>query len=123
MTATTFGEFFKELRLRKALTLRQYCQEYGHDPGNISRIERGQLPAPKAETLLRAYAESLGVNEGTDDWLKFLDLAAVSNQTYGISAIKQAELLNRLPLLFRTLDNKELTEERLNQLIEMIKNS
>lgn len=121
--AMTFGEFFKELRLRKGLTLRQYCLEYGHDPGNISKIERGQLPAPRIEGTLRAYASSLDVEEGTDTWLRFFDLAAVSNQTYGIQAIHNKELLNRLPLLFRTLDNKELTEQKLDQLLDIIRKS
>ena len=34
---------------------------------------------------------------------------------------KNEDLIQRLPVLFRTLDNKELTEEKLDQIIELIK--
>jgi hypothetical protein len=34
---------------------------------------------------------------------------------------KNETLVHRLPILFRTLDNKDLTPEKLDQLIELIK--
>lgn len=122
-TAASFGEFFKSLRLKKELTLRQYCQDFGHDPGNISKIERGIFPAPKSDEALRGYALSLGLVEGSDDWVKFYDLASVSNQTYGVHHLTNEEVLNKLPLLFRTMENKELTADKLDSLIELIKRS
>ena len=45
----TFGELFKKLRLRLGMTLRKFCEENDFDPGNISKLERGLLPAPQSE--------------------------------------------------------------------------
>ena len=71
-----FGEFFKERRLELGLTLREFCRVNGFDPGNISKLERGILPPPHGEELRIRYAEALGIEKGSDDWLKFFDYAA-----------------------------------------------
>lgn len=35
--------------------------------------------------------------------------------------LKNEAIIEKLPVLFRTLDNKELTSEKLDQIIELIK--
>jgi transcriptional regulator with XRE-family HTH domain len=57
----SFGEFFKELRIKKELTLRKYCEKYDLDTAQISRTERGLLPAPKVKEKIKFYAETLGL--------------------------------------------------------------
>lgn len=121
--AKTFGTFFRELRLRVSPTLRQFCSDNSFDPGNISKIERDVFQAPTSSEKLNEYAKALKLKQGSEDWINFFDLAAVSNKSMGVDKIEDREILNRLPNLFRTLENKELTAEQLDKLIEMIKRS
>lgn len=117
----TFAEFFKEKRMALGLTLRQFCQKSGLDPGNISKLERGLFAAPQSEGKLEDYAKALKLKKGSDDWILFFDLAAISNRDLGLMKLKNETIIEKLPVLFRTLDNKELTEEKLDQIIELIK--
>jgi transcriptional regulator with XRE-family HTH domain len=116
-----FGELFKQLRIKRGLTLRQFCEQYTFDPGNISKLERGLLPAPQASDKLKAYAKALDLKSGTDEYLEFFDLAAASTKSFHVKNISDQELLNRLPVLFRTLDKKDLTEEKLERIIKILK--
>ena len=117
----TFGELFKKLRLRLGQTLRQFCEENGFDPGNISKLERGLLPAPQSERKLKSYTKALSIRPGDDEYIDFFDLAAVSNKNFIIKNIEDQKLLNKLPVLFRTLDKKGLTEEKLEKIIEIVR--
>ncbi len=117
----TFGELFKKLRLRLGQTLRQFCEENGFDPGNISKLERGLLPAPQSEKKLKSYTKALSIRPGDDEYIDFFDLAAVSNKNFIIKNIEDQKLLNKLPVLFRTLDKKGLTEEKLEKIIEIVR--
>ena len=116
-----FAEFFKDKRIVLGLTLRQFCQKNGFDPGNISKLERGVFIAPQSEEKIEEYAQALGLKKGSDEWIQFFDLAAVSSRNMDMMKLNNGNLMERLPLLFRTLDNKELTEEKLDQIIELIK--
>ena len=118
-----FGAYFKSLRIKTGLTLRQFCQENSFDPGNISKLERSVFAAPHSDDKLEEYAKALKLKRGSADWIEFFDLASVSNKTLGTLKIKNEDLIKKLPVLFRTLDNKELTEEKLDQIIELIKRS
>lgn len=117
----TFGEFFKTLRIKRGLTLRQFSEKYDFDPGNISKLERCLLPAPQSGDKLKAYAKALNLKPGTDDYLEFFDKASASNKNFVVKNITDPELLNRLPTLFRTLDKKDITEEKLERIIKIIK--
>lgn len=117
----SFGGFFKQKRIGLGLTLRQFCQQHGFDAGNISKLERDVFAAPQSEEKLEAYAKALKLKRGSADWIEFFDLAAVSGRTLDLMKIKNEDLIQRLPVLFRALDNKELTEEKLDRIIELIK--
>lgn len=117
----TFGELFKKLRIRLGQTLRQFCEENDFDPGNISKLERGLLPAPQSEKKLRSYTKALSIRPGDDEYIEFFDLAAVSNRSFKVKNIEDQDLLNKLPVLFRTLDKKGLTEEKLKKIINIVR--
>ena len=102
------------------MTLRQFCEENGFDPGNISKLERDILPPPHAAEKLNAYACALNIQAGDDDYLDFFDLAAAANTNFPVKEISDQKLINMLPVLFRTLDNKELTMEKLNRIINIV---
>ena len=71
-----FGDYFKELRIERGLTLRAFCRKNGFDPGNLSRLERGLLPPPASEAKLKEYAKALGLKQGSDQWYELFDRAA-----------------------------------------------
>lgn len=117
-----FGSFFKKQRALTGISLRKYCEKYNLDAGQISRIERGLLPAPKDEDRLELYAKTLGLKSGTKDWKKFFDLASVSNKSI-FDEIKNPILIEKLPIFLRTLDNKNLDEEKITALLDLIRKS
>jgi len=119
----SFGQLFKDLRIRKGMTLREFCLEYGFDPGNISKLERGRLPPPQSRDKLEQYARALDLQQGTDDWYEFFDLAHISAGRIPPALLNDAELMARLPLVLRTLKNQHVDQEELERLIELIRRS
>lgn len=119
--AGEFGQFFKNRRIGIHKTLRQLCLENGFDPSNISRLERGLLPPPRSKTKLERYARALQIKPGADDWLDFFDLAAVEGGRIPDSILNDAEMVGKLPVLLRTIQNKRLDGEKLDELIERIR--
>lgn len=116
-----FGEFFKRKRIEKGLTLREFCRRNEFDPGNISKIERGVLSPPQSEELRARYAEALGIEKGSDEWLTFFDYAAAEAGQVPADIQNDEDLLGKLPLLFRVVRGAELSEEELRALIEQIR--
>lgn len=116
----TFGQFFKELRIRSGKTLRQFCVDNGWDPGNMSKLERGLLPAPDSRERLVAYARALGLTEGSDDWLQFFDLAFVSRGQIPPEVLEEEELVKQLPIVFRALRGR-ISAQQADELIDLIR--
>jgi transcriptional regulator with XRE-family HTH domain len=119
--AQTFGNFFKKKRIEQGLTLREFCRVNEMDPGNISKIERGLLPPPQTKEILLRYAEALEIREGTDDWLLFCDLAITSAGKIPPDIVSNHEVMNALPLLFRTVRKEKLGEKELERLVESVR--
>ncbi len=117
-----FGDLFKAKRIALGKTLRQFCLEHELDPGNISKLERGVMPPPTSEEKLKEYAKYLGIQVGSGEWDNFRDLAFVAVGKFP-EGIKDAELLGRLPVFFRTLSDKKFTKEELDKLIKKIRES
>jgi len=120
-TKLTFGEFFKEKRIDLKKTLRQFCMENGLDPGNISKLERGLMQPPQGKDKLEEYAGYLNIKKGTDDWYNFFDLAAVEAGRIPEELLSNAKVAASLPILFRTLRGKKISEKKLDELVEMIR--
>ena len=120
MARKIFGEMLKELRLKRELTLRKFCLITGVDPGNLSRWERG-VSAPPADGPIERFAAALGLEQGTDEFDDFFAAAALSKGRIPKKVLSDEELVAKLPMFFRTLDGKKLTEEQLDALIELIK--
>jgi len=116
-----FGEFFKQKRIALGATLRQFCQENGLDAGNISKLERGLLPPPQTREKLEEYAKLLKIKKGSDDWYQFFDLAAAETGRIPEELLAKREIVDKLPILFRTLRGQKVPEEKLDELIEKIK--
>ena len=123
MSKKAFGSFFKELRIKRHMTLRQFCQEHGFDPGNMSKLERGLLPPPHSDEKLTQYAKALVLKKGADDWYTFFDLAAAERGKVPADMLEDSLLVAKLPVLFRTLRGQKVSEKKLNELIEKIRTS
>src|SRR5690349_20960959 len=74
----TFGEYIKDRRRRRGITLRAFCEANGYDPGNHSRLERNELNPPEDDQKMKDLAGALGIKYGTDEWLDFYNLAHVA---------------------------------------------
>lgn len=119
----TFGEFFKKKRGELGIPLRQFCLEHGLDPGNISKMERSVIPPPQGREKLEEYASYLKIKKGSDDWYTFFDLASADSGKIPRELLKKRDIVDQLPVLFRTLRGQKITDEQLKKLIEMIKGS
>jgi transcriptional regulator with XRE-family HTH domain len=115
-----FGTFIKELRARQRLGLREFCLEHGHDPSNWSKIEREVLAPPRDEDTLRKWARQLSLKEGSEDWLKFFDYAAVDAGRIPDYLLKDEALVAQLPVFFRTLSGDKPSREDLEKLLAII---
>ena len=121
MKGRIFGSYFKELRIKRRLTLRQFCETFGFDPGNISKLERGLLPPPQSKGKLEQYAQALGLRKGGSAWYEFFDLAAASRGQIPEEILADDKLVKKLPVLFRTLRGEKVSEEKLDELIDTIR--
>ena len=118
-----FGEFFKVKRQAMGLTLREFCLKHKLDPGNLSRLERGLLPPPQNRKLLEQYAGCLELKPGSADWYTLFDLAAAAKGRLPEDLLEDKELVAKLPLLFRTLRGKRLTDRQLDELVKKVRGS
>jgi transcriptional regulator with XRE-family HTH domain len=120
-TLPAFGEFFKAKRQVLGLTLREFCLKHKLDPGNMSRMERGLLPPPQERQRLEEYAKYLELKPGSDHWYTFFDLAAAAKGRLPEELLADQEIVAKLPLVFRTLRGKRLSEQQLSELIKTIR--
>ena len=111
-----FGNFVRERRLALDLTLRDFSRITGNDVGNLSRLERGLLGPPQKPKEQERLARALGLKPGSDDWQTFFDLAASCAGRIPQRIMNDAELVAKLPLVFRTISGKKLTAKQLEKL-------
>jgi transcriptional regulator with XRE-family HTH domain len=121
--ANTFGTWVKARRLAGGLTLRAFCEKHGLDPGNISRLERGIVSPPQNEGKLAEYATALGLSAGTADWQEFFDRAAAALGKLPKDLLQDEELVEKLPLLFRTLRGDPLPADKFGDLVDKVRRS
>lgn len=119
----SFGEFFKLLRKKKKITLREFCLQASADPANISRLERGAMPPPQDTDILERYAKALGIEVGSNDWYTFFDLAAADRGIVPKDLMSDSEVVRMLPAFFRTLRGQKPTKEEMRNLADKIKKS
>ena len=72
-----FGNLFRNLRMEKGYTLREYCRKFQKDPSYISKIERGKLAPPINKDDLAVLARSLDIEENSKQWKEFIFTAQI----------------------------------------------
>src|SRR4030043_380464 len=70
-----FGEFIKERRIAKGISLREFCKRIEIDASNWSKVERSLLAPPQDEEKLRKIAQLLDVKIGSPLWKEMKDKA------------------------------------------------
>ena len=122
-TSAVFGEFFKTKRQALGLTLREFCLKHKLDPGNLSKLERGLLLPPQDREVLGKYAKHLELKPSHDDWYTFFDLAAAAKGRLPAELMEDQDVVAKLPLVFRTLREKRITDKVLDELVRRVRGS
>lgn len=115
-----FGVFFRSRRVSLGFTLRSFCERFGYDPGNISRLERNILTPSVDENILKGYAKALQINEGTSEWVSFFDLAHLAKGTIPIDIRNNQQMMSILPAFYRTVRGKRLGKEKIKELVTLL---
>lgn len=118
--ANAYGQFVKDMRTRKKISLRQFCSDAQLDPSNWSKVERGIKDPPIDENVLSRIATCLGLSESSMDRVNFFDLARVKQGRIPDDIVENESSAAKLPVLFRTIRGQKPTEEELKKLIEWL---
>jgi transcriptional regulator with XRE-family HTH domain len=116
-----FGEFVKERRIEKGVSLREFCKRIEIDASNWSKVERGMLAPPQDEEKLKKIARALGIKFGSALWEEMKDKANIDAGIIPEDILSDEEVLNSLPMFFRTIRSEKPTPEELDKLINIIR--
>lgn len=103
--------------------LREFCLALDFDPSRWSKIERGMLPPPVDPRTLEEIARLLGLPFNSKESERLFDLAKLSRGEIPVDLINNAKLLEKLPLMFRTLRGEKPTKEELETIADLIRHS
>ena len=115
-----FGELVKELRLKRGFGLREFCRKFEHDPGNWSKVERGLIYPPEDTKQLEIWAEQLGIEKKSKEWFDFFDFASLTKGKIPDEMLNKKEVLDSLPIFFKTARGQKPTKEELEKLLAII---
>jgi transcriptional regulator with XRE-family HTH domain len=116
-----FGEFIKEKRIAKSVSLREFCKRIEMDASNWSKVERGLLAPPQDEEKLKKIARVLDIKIGSSLWKEMKDKANIDAGIIPEDILSDERVLNSLPIFFRTIRSEKPTPEDLDKLINMIR--
>lgn len=117
-----FHELFKKKRMGIG-TVREFAKKSGLDLAYISRLENGITLPPRDSKKLEKLVLALGVKRKTDEWQEFMDLAAVAKNELPADLRDDARVAKVLPAFYRAIRSKEMDEDELQRLLDLIKDS
>ena len=115
-----FGIFFRDRRVALGFTLRAFCERFGYDSGNISRLERNILTPSVDENILKGYAKALQIEQDSPEWVTFFDLAYTTKGTIPLDIRNNQQIMSVLPAFYRTARGDKLDKKKINELINLI---
>ena len=116
-----FGEFIKERRIKKGISLREFCKRLEIDASNWSKVERGLLAPPQDQEKLKKIAQVLDIKFRSALWKEMKDKANIGAGIIPEDILSDEKVLNSLPIFFRTIRSEKPTPEDLDKLINMIR--
>lgn len=116
-----FKAILKAFRLRQGFGLREFAELIGESPSNYAGVESGNRQPWRSLEKLQAVARSLSIEQGTADWDAFF----ISARDEGVLPPDLSPMLERpmIPVLLRTVDELQLTDDELRGLVESIRKS
>lgn len=116
-----FGGYVRSKRLEKGFSLREFCRRLEEDASNWSKIERETMAPPQDTGKLRKIAGVFGIEEGGDEWKRLVDMASVGAGVIPEYIMSDKNIVDALPVFFRTVGSVKPTREELMELIDAIK--
>ncbi len=116
-----FGESIKEARLMKDIGLREFCRLLSIDASNWSKVERGLLSPPQDEKKLKQIAKILEIDTKSEQFSELKDMASVGSGIIPKDILSDKEVVDSLPMFFRTVRSEKPSTEELRRLIDKIK--
>lgn len=120
--AVEFGELVQKRRAELRLSLRDCAIRADMDAGNLSRIERGRVAPPQDPDILARLLEALEL-AGTPLAQELIDVAAMQNGRIPRDILSNEEVMSALPVLLRTVNNKQLDGAHVEKLVDLIRNA
>jgi transcriptional regulator with XRE-family HTH domain len=122
MKGETFGSLLKKLRVEEAkIGLRVFAGMINMKPSNLSNIETGRIAPPANSEAIKTICEALGLSSSDPRREKLFDLAAKAKNRIPADVADAVKQQKGIPVLVRTVANKQLSEKKLCELAEYIK--
>ena len=107
----TFGKFLHELRVKKDITFRKFCNTvYTLEPNQVSKIERNLAKFPTDTVTLYLIRKALNPTE--EEWIELIELGKIDPQPKKLTG---KELLGRLPAFIH------IDKDKYDEFIDMIR--
>jgi len=110
------GEWVKAKRQNANLGMRQFAVMIGEQPSNWCNTENGRRGLPEAK--LEKIAKVLGIRENSEDWDTLFGF--VSRPARLSADLSQAIKIEHVPTLLRTINNKRLNGEQVQQIVKYV---
>jgi len=118
----TFGGLLKKIRVEESgVGLRAFADLINMKPSNLSNIERGRIPPPANRKAIDAICDALGLASDDPRREELFDLAAKVKNRVPADVADAVRAQPGIPVLVRTVANKQLSEQKLKELAEYIK--
>ena len=118
----TFGQMLKKFRLEDAkIGLRAFADLIKMKPSNLTNIERDKVPPPANRKAIDCICDALGLAKTDPRRENLYDLAAKAKNRIPVDVADAVKEQPGIPVLVRTVANKQLSEKKLRELAEYIK--
>lgn len=118
----TFGRLLKEIRVKEAdIGLRMFANLIDMKPSNLSNVERDRIRPPANRQAIVRICDALGLAKNDPRRERLFDLAAEAGNRIPADVADAVKNQPGVPVLVRTVANKQLSEGKLRELAEYIK--
>lgn len=120
-TGLHFGQLLKKIRVEEAnIGLRNFAEMVELQPSNLSNIERGKIAPPANKGTLDRICDTLGLSPADPRRAELFDLAAEDSKRIPADIATAIKENQGVPVLVRTVANKQLSDEKLRELAKYI---
>jgi len=117
-TTQTFGDYLRDLRVHRDISMRSLAKELNMDVGNLSKIENGKMKPPMKEQFIEDISDILKLSKGEKE--KLIDISSHESGEYPRDIKEMLKEHSYIPVLLRTISNKKLSDEEIRKLTERL---